>query len=109
MDVKGDEKGSSRTFVEIVFFAACWVTGVHDDGDVLIFGGEGSESESESESEIRKKKRLGASDDGKEKKSILIPCRNLDELVQKALLVPSATHSHTQPHTWKMGKCDGAI
>lgn len=60
MDVKGEEKGNSRTFVEIVFFAACWVTGVHvvvvhDDGDVLIFGGEGREGKgSESESEKRR-------------------------------------------------------
>lgn len=38
MDVKGEEKGNCRTFVEIVFFAAGWVTGVHvvvvhDDGE----------------------------------------------------------------------------
>lgn len=50
--LKGKKRERSRTFVEIVFFAASWVTGVHvvvvhDDGDVLIFGGEGSESESE--------------------------------------------------------------
>lgn len=42
--LKGMKRERSRTFVEIVFFAACWVTGVHvvvvhDDGDVLIFGG----------------------------------------------------------------------
>lgn len=41
---KGKKRERSRTFVEIVFFAAGWVTGVHvvvvhDDGDVLIFGG----------------------------------------------------------------------
>lgn len=57
--LKGKKRERSRTFVEIVFFAAGWVTGVHvvvvhDDGDVLIFGGEGrggkgSESESEKE------------------------------------------------------------
>lgn len=43
--LKGLKRERSRTFVEIVFFAAGWVTGVHvvvvhDDGDVLIFGGE---------------------------------------------------------------------
>lgn len=41
--IKGKKRERSRTFVEIVFFAACWVTGVHvvvvhDDGDVLSFG-----------------------------------------------------------------------
>lgn len=46
--LKGKKRERSRTFVEIVFFAASWVTGVHvvvvhDDGDVLIFGGEGRE------------------------------------------------------------------
>lgn len=57
--LKGKKRERSRTFVEIVFFAAGWVTGVHvvvvhDDGDVLIFGGEegeGNRSESESEKE----------------------------------------------------------
>lgn len=44
--LKGKKRERSRTFVEIVFFAAGWVTGVHvvvvhDDGDVLIFGGKG--------------------------------------------------------------------
>lgn len=48
--LKGKKRERSRTFVEIVFFAAGWVTGVHvvvvhDDGDVLIFGGEGREGE----------------------------------------------------------------
>lgn len=108
MDVKGMKRERSRTFVEIVFFAACWVAGVHvvvvhDDGEE---GEKGSESESESESEIRKKKRLGASDNGKEKKSILIPCRNLDELVQKLCWFHqprTATNSHT------LGKWENAM
>lgn len=92
IDVKGEEKGRGRTFVEIVFFAASWVTGVHvvvvhDDGDVLILGGEGREVKG-SKSEIQKKKRLGASDNGKEKKSILIPCRSFVGSI-----------SHAQPRT----------
>lgn len=40
---------------------------------------------------------MGASDNGKEKKSILIPCRNLDELVQKLCWFHqprTATRSH---------------
>lgn len=42
--LEGKKRERSRTFVEIVFFAAGWVTGVHvvvvhDDGDVLILGG----------------------------------------------------------------------
>lgn len=42
--LKGKKRERSRTFVEIVFFAAGWVTGVHvvvvhGDGDVLVFGG----------------------------------------------------------------------
>lgn len=106
--LKGKKRERSRTFVEIVFFAAGWVTGahvvvVHDDGDVLIFGGKGERG---SESEIQKKKRLGASDDGKEKKSILIPCRNLDELVQKLCWFHqprTATRSH------RLGKWETAM
>lgn len=106
--LKGKKRDRSRTFVEIVFFAAGWVTGVHvvvvhDDGDVLIFGGKGERG---SESEIQKKKRLGASDDGKEKKSILIPCRNLDELVQKLCWFHqprTATRSH------RLGKWENAM
>lgn len=49
--LKGKKRERSRTFVEIVFFAAGWVTGVHvvvvvhDDGDVLILGGRGGEGE----------------------------------------------------------------
>lgn len=105
--LKGKKRERSRTFVEIVFFAACWVTGVHDDGDVLIFGEvEEGEKGSESESEIQKKKGLGASDNGKEKKSIVIPCRNLDELVQKLCWFHqprTATRSHI------LGKWENAM
>lgn len=48
--LKGKKRERSRTFVEIVFFAASWVTGVHvvvvhDGGDVLIFGEGGREGE----------------------------------------------------------------
>lgn len=105
--LKGKKRERSRTFVEIVFFAACWVTGVHDDGDVLIFGEvEEGEKGNESESEIQKKKRLGASDNGKEKKLIVIPCRNLDELVQKLCWFHqprTATRSH------RLGKWENAM
>lgn len=105
--LKGKKRERSRTFVEIVFFAAGWVTGVHDDGDVLIFGEvEEGEKGNESESEIRKKKGLGASDNGKEKKSIVIPCRNLDELVQKLCWFHqprTATNSHI------LGKWENAM
>lgn len=55
---------------------------------------------------FRKKKRLGASDNGKEKKSIVIPCRNLDELVQKLCWFHqprTATNSHT------LGKWENAM
>lgn len=64
------------------------------------------EKGNESESEIQKKKGLGASDNGKEKKSILIPCRNLDELVQKLCCFHqprTATNSHT------LGKWENAM
>lgn len=105
--LKGKKRERSRTFVEIVFFAASWVAGVHDDGDVLIFGEvEEGEKGNESESEIQKKKGLGASDNGKEKKSILIPCRNLDELVQKLCWFHqprTATRSHI------LGKWENAM
>lgn len=63
--LKGKKRERSRTFVEIVFFAASWVTGVHvvvvhDDGDVLIFREvDEGEKGNESESEIQKKEEIG--------------------------------------------------
>lgn len=107
MDVKGMKRVRSRTFVEIVFFAAGWVTGVHDDGDVLIFG-EVDEGEKGRGVRVRFRKRRdwGRVIMEKRKKSILIPCRNLDELVQKLCCFHqprTATNSHT------LGKWENAM
>lgn len=94
--LKGKKRERSRTFVEIVFFAASWVTGVHvvvvhDDGDVLIFG----EERRGMRVRFEKRRDWGRVMMGKRKSQFSFPAETLRSLSQSFV----GSISHAQPRT----------
>lgn len=80
---KGKKRERSRTFVEIVFFAACWVTGVHvvvvhDDGEV-----EEGEEGREVRVRFRKRREWGRVIMEKRKSQFSFPAETLTSLSKK--------------------------